>query len=101
MLPVAEGHETYAQQVVAELRKRGLRADMVAANDQLGKRIRAAKLEKLPYVLVVGDDDVAACTVGVNPRGGEVERGVSVEEFTRRLLDEIRPPEALVEVTEG
>ncbi len=101
VLPVAEGHEAYAQQVVAELRKRGLRADMVAANDQLGKRIRAAKLEKLPYVLVVGDDDVAACTVGVNPRGGEVERGVTVEEFTRRLLEEIRPPEALAEVTEG
>ena len=101
VLPVAEAHEEYAQQVVAELRKRGLRADMVAANDQLGKRIRAAKLDKLPYVLVVGDDDVAACTVGVNPRGGEVERGVSVAEFTRRLLEEIRPPEALVEVAEG
>ena len=38
------------------------------ANDQLGKRIRNAKLEKIPYVLVVGDDDVAGGTVGVNPR---------------------------------
>ena len=57
-------------------RRRRLRVDVVEAADQLGKRIRAAKLEKLPYVLVVGDDDVADGTVGVNPRGGEVERGV-------------------------
>ncbi|TVR21505.1 MAG: hypothetical protein EA389_14975, partial [Ilumatobacter sp.] len=56
---------------------------------QLGKRIRSAKMEKLPYVLVVGDDDVAAGTVGVNPRGGEVERGVPVDEFVRRFTDEI------------
>jgi threonyl-tRNA synthetase len=58
---------------------------MVEATDQLGKRIRAAKLEKLPYILVVGDDDVREGTVGVNPRGGEVERGVAVDAFIERL----------------
>ena len=56
------------------------------ADDQLGKRIRTAKLEKIPYVLVVGDDDVAAGTVGVNPRGGEVERGVPLDEFVEQFL---------------
>jgi threonyl-tRNA synthetase len=59
------------------------------ADDGLGKRIRNAKLEKIPYVLVVGDDDVEAGTVGVNPRGGEVERGVAVDAFLGRILDEI------------
>ena len=67
----------------------GFRVDIVDANDQLGKRIRTAKLEKLPYVLVVGDDDVAAGTLGVNPRGGEVERGVPLDEFIGRLHAEI------------
>ena len=59
------------------------------AVDPLGKRIRAAKLEKFPYVLVVGDDDVSAATVGVNPRGGEVERGVSLDVFAKRFVDEV------------
>jgi threonyl-tRNA synthetase len=42
-------------------------------------------MEKIPYVLVVGDQDVAAGTAGVNPRGGEVERDVSIEDFLARL----------------
>jgi threonyl-tRNA synthetase len=46
-------------------------------------------MEKLPYVLVVGDDDVAAGTLGVNARGGEVERGVSVAEFIARVQAEV------------
>jgi threonyl-tRNA synthetase len=85
VLPVTEGHETYARRLVDRLRAHGYRADLAGADDNLGKRIRAAKLEKLPYVLVVGDDDVADATVGVNPRGGEVERGVAVDEFVARL----------------
>ena len=74
---------------LARLRAEGLRVDLVEATDQLGKRIRTAKMEKIPYVLVVGDDDVAAGTLGVNPRGGEVERGVPVDAFVQRLRDEI------------
>ena len=89
VLPVATAHEAYADEVVSRLAAVGARVDLVAASDQLGKRIRSAKMEKLPYVLVVGDDDVAAGTVGVNPRGGEVERGVPVDEFVRRFTDEI------------
>ncbi len=90
VLPVATAHEEYAEKVASRVRDAGgARVDVVGAGDPLGKRIRAAKLEKLPYVLVVGDDDVAAGTVGVNPRGGEVERGVDLETFVARLADEI------------
>jgi threonyl-tRNA synthetase len=89
VLPVAEAHQAHAAQIVERLAAEGFRVDIVDANDQLGKRIRSAKLEKLPYVLVVGDDDVAAGTVGVNPRGGEVERGVQVDEFVSRLHAEV------------
>jgi threonyl-tRNA synthetase len=46
-------------------------------------------MEKTPYVLVVGDDDMAANTVGVNARGLEVERGVAVSDFTQRITEEI------------
>ncbi|HRE01489.1 MAG TPA: threonine--tRNA ligase, partial [Ilumatobacteraceae bacterium] len=89
ILPVASSHEPYAHAQAEMLRAHGFRVDVVDANDQLGKRIRAAKLEKLPYVLVVGDDDVAATTFGVNPRGGEVERGVGAADFVARLAAEV------------
>jgi threonyl-tRNA synthetase len=89
VLPVAEAHEQYAAEVATRLRAEGFRVDAVEANDQLGKRIRAAKLDKIPYVLVVGDDDVAATTLGVNPRGGEVERGLALDEFVSRLRAEV------------
>jgi threonyl-tRNA synthetase len=93
VLPVATAHEEYAASVVARIEAAGGRVDMIAADDQLGKRIRSSKLDKIPYILVVGDDDVAAGTVGVNPRGGHgehnVERGVDVDEFIRRFTDEV------------
>ena len=89
ILPVASAHEDYAARVAARLGASGFRVDVVQADDQLGKRIRNAKLEKLPYVLVVGDDDVANSTVGVNPRGGEVERGVKIDEFVARLAADV------------
>lgn len=89
ILPVALAHEEYAQKVADTLIGKGLRVDISEASDQLGKRIRTAKLEKIPYVLVVGDDDVSAQTVGVNARGADVERGVSISSFTDRVLTEI------------
>ena len=89
VLPVAAGHEAYAEAVVARLRAEGLRADLVDSTDQLGKRIRAAKLDKIPYVLVVGDTDVAASTLGVNPRGGDVERDVPLDTFVERIHAEV------------
>jgi threonyl-tRNA synthetase len=88
VLPVRADHSAYADSVSTRLTQAGFRVDVVEADEPLGARIRKGKLDKLPYVLVVGDDDVAAGTVGVNPRGGEVERGVSVADFVQRLRDE-------------
>ncbi|MCC6225718.1 MAG: threonine--tRNA ligase [Microthrixaceae bacterium] len=89
LLPVAATHQAYAEEVAARLTSEGLRVDIVEADESLGNRIRRAKGDKLPYVLVVGDDDVAGGTVGVNPRGNEVERGVSVDAFVARLLGDV------------
>jgi threonyl-tRNA synthetase len=89
ILPVASAHEEYAAELRNQFANAGLRVDVSHADDQLGKRIRNAKLEKLPYVLVVGDDDVAHHSVGVNPRGGEVERDVLANVFLARVLTEI------------
>jgi threonyl-tRNA synthetase len=88
VLGVTSEHDGYAESVRDALAAAGFRADWIAADEQLGKRIRSAKLERIPYVLVVGADDVRDGTVGVNPRGGEVVRGVSVGQFINDLRTE-------------
>jgi threonyl-tRNA synthetase len=85
VLAVASAHEEYANKVVQQLVENGYRVDQLVADEQLGKRIRASKLERIPYVLVVGDDDVANSTVGVNPRGGDVRRDVPLVNFLQQL----------------
>jgi threonyl-tRNA synthetase len=90
VLGVRDDHQAYVDDVVAQLQAAGFRADAEDASDKLGARIRKAKLEKVPYVLVVGDDDVAAGTVGVNARGSEQpERGVAVTAFVERLRADV------------
>ena len=89
VLGVRADHDSYASQIVARLKTAGLRAEMVEADEPLGARIRKGKLEKLPYILVVGDSDVENDTAGVNPRGGEVERDVAVNEFIDRISTEV------------
>ncbi|WP_420610594.1 threonine--tRNA ligase [Candidatus Poriferisodalis sp.] len=89
VLGVRADHDSFAESVVAQLGEAGFRAETVPADDPLGARIRRAKLDKVPYVLVVGDDDVAAGTVGVNPRGQKVRRDVPLAEFVAQLADEV------------
>jgi threonyl-tRNA synthetase len=89
VLGVRADHQAYVDQVVSRLRAAGFRTDAVMADEPLGARIRRAKLEKLPYVLVVGDEDVSAGTAGVNPRGGAVERGVTIDDVVARLDAEV------------
>ena len=86
VLPVAADHAGYAASVADELRAAGVRTEVVASDEPLGRRVRAAKLQKVPYVLVVGADDVAAGTAGVNTRSGEPERGVPLAEVRARIL---------------
>ncbi len=90
VLGVRDDHDDYAQDVAAQLRLDGVRVSVDLANEPLGARIRRAKMEKVPYILVVGDDDVTAGTVGINARGAnDPERGVDVGVFRARLREEI------------
>jgi threonyl-tRNA synthetase len=87
VLPVADRHDPYAFRIVDRLKGEGYRAEMIdGSSGGLGKRIGRAKREKVPYVLVVGDSDGAAGTVGVNARGSDApERDVRVDAFFERL----------------
>jgi threonyl-tRNA synthetase len=90
VLPVRSDHHAYAARVTDRLIADGFRASLVEADEPLGARIRKAKLEKLPYILVVGDSDVDAGTVGVNARGSDQpERDVHVDAFAERLAAEV------------
>ena len=91
VLPVSDRHDAYGFRVVDRLKAEGFRAEMVDGSaGQLGSRIRRAKTEKVPYILVVGDSDVDNGTVGVNRRGSEhPERDVTVDDFVERLAAEV------------
>jgi threonyl-tRNA synthetase len=91
VLPVADRHEDYARSVSERLSGAGFRAEVTdATHDTLGNRVRKGKVEKIPYLLVVGDSDVEADTVGVNARGAERPvRDVPVAGLIDRLRAEV------------
>ncbi len=90
VLPVRDDHEEYAADVARALRGAGHRVEVDPANEPLGARVRRGRLEKVPYLLVVGDEDVTAGTVGVNARGAErPERGIGIGDFVNRLAGEV------------
>jgi threonyl-tRNA synthetase len=91
VLPVADRHDGYAATVAETLRGKGFRVETTdATHDTLGARVRKGKLEKIPYLLVVGDADVEGGTVGVNVRGSDrPERDVPLDDFAARLAAEV------------
>ena len=90
VLPVAAAHAGYAAEVADALGSRGFRTEVSPADEPLGKRVRNAKVAKVPYVLVVGGGDAANGTVGVNARGAtKPERDVPLETFAARLAHEV------------
>jgi threonyl-tRNA synthetase len=96
VLPVRDENEPYARALAARLVVAGLRAEAGPADEPLKARIRKAKLQKVPYVLVVGDDDVGAGTVGVNRRGSErPERGVTPEALMAEMAADVAAKRAV------
>ena len=90
VLPVRDDHDDYARAAAARLSGAGVRVEVDVADEPLKARIRRWKLQKVPYILVVGDDDVAAGTVGVNARSSErAVRNVALDDFLSSLTAEI------------
>jgi len=91
LLPVADRHDAYAFRIADRLRAEGFRVEILDAGaGALGARIRRTKMEKVPFILVVGDADAENGTVGVNRRGSDrPERGVPVDDFVAHLAGEV------------
>ncbi len=90
ILPIAEAHAAYAEEVCTKLGALGIRVDVDAASESLGKKIRNAKTEKIPYLLVVGDAEVAAGTLSAESRDEGKLDSMTVDAFSERVLAEIR-----------
>ncbi len=98
VLSVSEKAEAYAREVVARLPAEGLRVEADLAADKLGAKIRRAQLEKIPYMVVVGEKDMAAGVVSPRTREGEQLPAMPVDDFARQLAAEAKIPEVGPEV---
>lgn len=90
VLPISEKHLVYAQEVVSALKAAGVRAEIDATNESLGKKIRASKTEKIPYLLVVGDTETEAKTVSVESRDEGKLDALPLTDFIERATVEIK-----------
>jgi len=92
VLTVSDKAEAYGLEVQARLKQYGLRVEADVAADKLGAKIRRAQMEKIPYMLVVGEKDMAAGVVSPRTREGEQQPATPIEELARRLAQEAAVP---------
>ena len=90
VLPITDRTLDYANELSAALDAKGFRVEVDDRNEKIGKKIRETTLEKVPYMLVVGDRDMENKTVSVRTRGGEDLGAMSLEEFSAKLGEEVR-----------
>lgn len=89
VVPIADRHSAYGEEVAAQLRGAGVRVDVDASDNTMGSKIRHHQMQKVPYMLVVGDNEAESGTVSVRRRSGDEDRGVKVEGFVEKVTAEI------------
>lgn len=89
VLPIGDEHFDYAYAVKAKLEAAGIRTEVDDHNETIGKKIRNAQLEKLPYMLIIGDKETAEGTVSVRSRKGGDTGAVPVDAFLADILKEV------------
>ena len=89
VIPISEKHAEYAKQLLAKLEAAGIRAQADTRNEKMGYKIREAQLQKIPYMLVVGDKEAEAGTISLRSRKNGDEGTMSAEEFISRIREEI------------
>jgi threonyl-tRNA synthetase len=93
-IPIADDHVPYLEDVAKKLGERGIRVEVDSSDDRMQKKIRTAQKQKVPYMLLAGDDDVAKGAVSFRYRNGEQKNGVpvdeAVEEIVRAVADRVQ-----------
>jgi len=89
LIPIADRHVEYAEKVASQLREAGVRVDLDHRSERMNAKIRDAQLQKIPYMLIVGDREAEAEQVAVRLRSGDDLGALSVESFLERLRAEV------------
>ncbi len=90
VIPVSRNHLSYAEEVLQRLKEEGIRADLDDRDLGLGKKIRDAGIEWIPYIVVVGDREVSTGTVNVRIRGTREQVSMKVDDLIKRIKEEVR-----------
>jgi threonyl-tRNA synthetase len=90
ILPITERHHEYARQVFQQLREKNIRVELDKRNEKVGFKIREAELQRVPYMLIVGDKEIAGHQVSVRHKGEGDKGAMGVEAFTALALEEIK-----------
>ncbi|MGZ4207286.1 MAG: threonine--tRNA ligase [Actinomycetota bacterium] len=90
IVPIADRHAAHASGLAEQLRARGVRVEVDDSRETMQLKVRNAEMQKVPYILVVGDKEIEQGTVAVRARGmGKARFGVSFDEFASAIVDEI------------
>lgn len=89
LIPIADRHVAYAREIAAQLKAKGLRAQVDDRGERMNAKIRDAQNQKIPYMLVVGDKEMENQQVALRLRSGENPGPIALEEFLARALDEV------------
>ena len=79
-IPVAEAFTPYLEEVVAELKRAGIRAEIDASDDRMQKKVRNAQIQKVPYMIIAGEEDQAAKAVSFRYRNGDQKNQIPIAE---------------------
>lgn len=90
VLPVSEKHEKYAEKVLNSLENHEIRGLIDARNETIGKKIREAEMSKVPFMIIVGDQETQEQTISVRKHGGESLGSISIETFVSTIDQEIK-----------
>ncbi len=90
ILPITDRANDYGSKILDELKALGIRASLDDRNEKVGYKIREAASMKIPYQIIVGDEEVANETISIRGRGNENKSGLKLAEFVERLLQEIK-----------
>ena len=91
-MAVNDTQAEYVEKLQAELKGRGFRVHVDVSSDKLGAKIRNARNLRYPYICVIGDAEAAASTLSVRSATEGELGGMSVADFTARLVEEAKPP---------
>ncbi len=89
-IPIADAHAPYLDKVADLLREQGIRVEVDASDDRMQKKIRTAQRQKVPYMLIAGDDDVAAGAVSFRYRDGSQRNGVPIADAVAEIVGAVR-----------